>query len=43
MKEKFAKNMEESVSHMEFLLQIQATLSDFFCLSFYILRWFLGK
>ena len=37
MKEKFAQNIEVSVSLMEFLLQAQGTFGGFFCLKFYIL------
>ena len=42
MKEKFAQNMEVAVSHMEFLLQTQGSFR-FFCLKFYILRFFLRE
>ena len=37
MYEKFAQNMEVSVSLMKFLLQTQGTFGVFFCLKFYIL------
>ena len=37
MREKFAQNMEVSVSLMEFLLQTQGAFGVFFCLKFYIL------
>ena len=42
MKEKFEQNIEVPVSLMEFLLQTQESFDGFFCLTFYILRWFLG-
>ena len=43
MKEKFAQNMEVPISIMEFLLQTQESFGRFFCLTFYILRWFFGE
>ena len=43
IKEKFAQNLEVPVSLMEFLLQTQTSFDRFFCLIFYILRWFLGE
>ena len=43
MKEKFAQNMEVPISLMEFLLQTQESFGRFFCLKFYILRWFFGE
>ena len=42
MKEKFEQNIEVPVSLMEFLLKTQESFDGFFCLTFYILRWFLG-
>ena len=42
MKEKFEQNIEVPVSLMEFLLQTQESFDGFFCLTFYILRRFLG-
>ena len=42
MKEKFEQNIEVPVSLMEFLLKAQESFDGFFCLTFYILRWFLG-
>ena len=41
--EKFAQNMEEPVSLMEFLLQTVGSFAGFFCLTFYILRCFLEE
>ena len=41
--EKFAQNMEEPVSLMEFLLQTVGSFGGFFCLTFYILRCFLEE
>ena len=35
--------MEVSDLLMEFLLQTQRGFSDFSCLKFYILRWYLGE
>ena len=43
MKEKFAQNTEVPVSLMEFLLETQGSFGRFFCLKFYILRYFLGE
>ena len=43
LKEKFAQNIELPVSLLEFLLQTQESFDGFFCLTFYILRWFLGE
>ena len=43
VKEKFAQNMEVPVSLMKFLLQTQGSFGGFFCLTFYILRWFSGE
>ena len=43
VKEKFAQNMEVPVSLLKFLLQTQGSVGGFFCLTFYILRWFLGE
>ena len=43
MKERFLKNMEVLVSIMEFLLQSPRELGGFFCLTFYILSWFLEE
>ena len=43
MKEKFAQNIEVKVSFMEFLLQTQESFGGFFCLTFYILLWFLWE
>ena len=43
MKKKFAQNIEVPVSLMEFLLQNQENFGGFSCLTFYILRWFLGE
>ena len=43
IKEKFAQNMEAPVSLMEFLLQTEGSFGGFFCLKFYILRYFLGE
>ena len=42
MKKKFEQNIEVPVSLMEFLLQNQESFGGFSCLTFYILRWFLG-
>ena len=41
MQEKFAQNVEVPVSLMDFSLQTQGSCAGFFCLTFYILRWFL--
>ena len=43
MKENFLQNIEVAVSLMEFLLQTQESFDGFFCLTFHILRWFLGE
>ena len=43
VKEKFAQNMEVPFSLLKFLLQTQGSVGGFFCLTFYILRWFLGE
>ena len=43
MKEKIAQSMKVPVSVMEFLLQTQGRFGGFVCLTFYILRWFLGE
>ena len=43
MKEKIAQSMEVPVSVTEFLLPKQGSFGGFVCLTFYILRWFLGE
>ena len=43
MKENFLQNIEVAVSLMEFLLQTQESFDGFFCLTFHILRRFLGE
>ena len=35
--------MGKLVSLIEFLLKTQRSFGGFFCLKFYILRWFLGE
>ena len=43
MKENFLQNIEVALSLTEFLLQTQESFDGFFCLTFHILRWFLGE